>query len=516
MFARLTSNYARLAASFLIGIFLIRVLIPMVGDSALGLILLIGSAVGIAQMVQEVVRTSIVRELGVAYHDDDPSAISVSVSSAFAVTGGAAILSLLAFAVLWLVTPLLRIEADLVGAARWLVVAKALECVVVVVLSPLPAMYVVTERMVQRNLWLVLGRASYLAAALITLHLLTPDSPASAVMWYGFLSFGLMSLMLLGASVIILLLDPRLWPRASLVRRGHCIDIMRLGGLNVVVMTAMNLHLRVDAILMNLFFGLELNRVFGLAANLAGYVQMTTVGVTDGLEAVTMRTVKSGQRATLTLMQISTRLQAVVALPAAAALFIFAEGAFQVWVGSRLANPETDIPRATLIIRVLIIGFAARGISDGWIRMLYGGGFIRRYAPLILIAGLLNPVVAMTLFLTIPQESPWRIAGPALSFAGLTLGAHFLLIPRVVSRCFEASYASLLLPVVRPAIATALAAPVALLAVPGEWTLATLLKGLAVSGTAFAATAWLIGLSAAERDRFTGRLRSLGRRPNSG
>lgn len=113
--------------------------------------------------------------------------------------------------------------------------------------------------------------------------------------------------------------------------------------------------------------------------------------------------------------------------------------------------------RAVLSSQILVLGFTARGISDGWIRLLYGAGHIRRYAPVVLAGGLLNPLLAVGLIYLLPGD--WSFTGPAWSFTAIFLTFHALALPWVGARCLRVPYWHMFRPMRRPVAATALASP---------------------------------------------------------
>ena len=60
---RMSSNYIRLFASVVIGLMFVRIILEHWGNDAWALIALLGGTLGIATMLQDVVRQSMIREL---------------------------------------------------------------------------------------------------------------------------------------------------------------------------------------------------------------------------------------------------------------------------------------------------------------------------------------------------------------------------------------------------------------------------------------------------------------------
>jgi hypothetical protein len=182
--------------------------------------------------------------------------------------------------------------------------------------------------------------------------------------------------------------------------------------------------------------------------------------------------------------------------------------------------------------RILSIALAARAVSDTWILVLYGAGFVRRYAPLIMIGGVTAPVVAGVLMLTLPADL--KFIGPAIGFTVVFLGLHLFGIPVITARCLHISAPRLLLSLLRPLLVTAVAAAAGLgvLAASGrlgDLSLLTtptraagdaidpvlMLASIAVFGLTYAPLAFLFILGPSERHRLTGAARRLLRRQRS-
>ena len=503
---RIVSNYARLGATFIFGILLVPLMIEHLGTEGFGLWGLLGATVGIADMFREIVRTSMNRELGAAYNDPDPAVFPTVYNAATAIALGAAALAALVFVGIWLALPLLKIPDHLMGAARVVVLSQGAYSVLFVAMAPQFNMYIASERMALNNLWQALDRATHLASAVILFLLIGIDDPARGLSSYAVLSASMAIGLLVAAVITMAVLEPRTVPRPGLITRAGIGSILHTVGWNGVAVTATNLHIRMDQLLMNIFFGVWANGIFTVGVRLTGYVRMLAQGMTDGLDAVSARLATTTEQSTLmTLTRHSTRLHAFVAFPACAAVLVLAEPMIDLWVGKRLSDPQADLPFAVAVARILVIGSTARAVGDGWIRVLYGAGHVRRYAPFILLTGLLNPVVAIVLVLALPGAHPGamfdEVSGPALAYASTTALTYFVLIPMVAGRCVGQPARRFLRPLLRPAIATLGASP-ALLAVgatPWAWSLTKLATTLAAFGAVYGVLALVIVLRPEER-----------------
>jgi O-antigen/teichoic acid export membrane protein len=193
---------------------------------------------------------------------------------------------------------------------------------------------------------------------------------------------------------------------------------------------------------------------------------MVTTGVQFGSDAVSARLASNdnsdqSRRQLQQLINIQTKLTTMVALPAAAGVFLYSWPIFHLWVGHSLDDYQAVMPPAVYMSRILTIALAARAISDTWLLILYGAGFVRAYAPWILAGGLFAPVASVTLMFIVPE--PLNLYVPAAVFAFVLLTVHQFGLPIIVGRCLHLSPLKLFSGVFRPLLATIVAAGCALL-----------------------------------------------------
>lgn len=504
---RICANYVRLFTAVALGLWTVRLLIQGAGTDAFGLISLIGSTVGIAHMFQQIVRYTLIREIGSAYHAGDDDAFRRTFSSALLLVIFVAAAVAIIYAIIWLVVPVLQISDELQHGARWLVVAKGFETGALVLLAPYLNLYVIAERMVLHNLWLFLERFTKFVGA-VAIIVLAIDDPGRAVVLYGFTSALLYIVVMIIGAAIMLAGDRRLVPDPRRISTSTLGAIVHMGKWNVAVLLAAFFHLRVAQIIMNVFFGLVFNAMFGLAVNLAGYVRMLTQGMTEGIDAVSVR-LAAGQRhrGVARLLHHATRLHAFVAFPAGAVVFVLAEPAFSVWVGGRL-DPQ-HIPTTALIMRALVVGLTARAISDGWVRILYGAGYVRHYAGWFLLGGVANPILSLLVLLVLPSA----FLAPALVYSVILTGVNFLLIPVIGARCLSIRYVDFFAPLARPALVTAICLAPLLLAeaLIDTWSIWSLGAVGVLIAALYGALSWFLVVLPDERQRILTALRRLAR-----
>ena len=507
---RILANYARLFATVTIGLVLVPVQLAWLGNDGFGLLALVGASVGLAAILQDVMRNSLVRELGTAWHADQRDIPFATVyASAFVICGVIALATAAFFVLAIVVIPLLDVPPDYIAPARWILGAEGVSSCVLILLSPAFNMYVVDERFIAHNIWTAAQRAVYLLAALVLFLGFRITDPPLGLTLFGISTAAMSILLLLIATAIIIGSDSRLRPKPWLFSRPAIREVSATFGWNSGVVLAMNLHERVGAIIMNVVFGLWGNAIFGLALRLVGYVRMTTLGVTFGLDAVSTRLSSVEDHGALrSVIRHSTRLHGYVAIPAAIFVLLMAEPLLRLWVGRYVQDPDPESGRAVVasaevLVKIMVVGLAARAIADGWTKLLYGAGHIRTYAPLVLAGGLANPVIAFALIWLLPKSTNYTAAAWGLSAVFVVV--HLVLLPAAGAKALGTSWQDLLAPLIRPTLVTLGALPVLLVpllrnrAAPIGWTEFLLIT--LIFGATYFALGYVFGLRPAERIR---------------
>ena len=524
--ARITTNYARLGATLAFGLALVPLQLAWVGTDGFGLLVAIGASVGLAAMLQDVMRHSMVRELGVVWHalqEEDSEAnrqhFRRVYASAFALCGLITVLTAIVFGVFYVlvdrgIQPFQSLDAEYRSAGKWILLAEGVSTCLLVLLSPAYNMYVVTERFFESNLWFTLKRFTYLLSTGVLFIFLGSDDVEQSLKLYGICAAGLAILLLLFAVGRIMLIEPLLRPRLQLVDRAALREVAGTFGWNSAVVTAMNLHERIGVWIMLGFFGLWGSMIFGLALRLVSYVRMATLGMSFGLDAVSARLSSGDEGDSIqSVAKHSTRLHAYVAFPVTITVFLLAEPLLRLWVGRAVEDPDpvsgrAVITAAVLLVQIMVFGLMSRAIADGWMKLLYGAGHIRSYAPLILAGGIANPIIAIILINAL-GASDW--IGPAIGFTAAFFVIHLLLLPIIAGPRLGSSWGQLMGTLGRPLLLAVLPAPIYLVALlwdgPAPWPIvAATALGYAMLygclGVAF-------GLEQIERKRIIKRLRAL-------
>ena len=504
---RISTNYVRLFLAVLLGLALTRLLLHKVGSEAFGLISLIGSTVGFTILLEEIVGGSMIREVGIVLHSGDEMQFRRMYNSAIAVSALGAAITLAAFGILLAVLPLLEISQALLPAARWFVMAKAIESAAMVLLAPQYNMYLITERMVRYNAWFVARRASLVLAAAL-LYWLRPADQSQGLIWYGWLSCGLQILAFIGSSLMIMAIDPRLIPAPSLASRDGINSMLRISGWNLAILISKMMGLPAGAVIMNLAFGLHGNLIFGLAMQFAGYARMLASGMTGGIDAVSARLSSMASADVVThsmqrLIKYSTRLHALVAFPAAIGMGILARPFLELWVGSSFRDDPQGIVQTVALVRVLLIGFAIMCLSDNWIRILYGAGHIGRYARVVVGSGLAVPLLAVALLWSLPRAYQFTAVAWAFSLSYLII--HLGVIPRITAKVFDIPILAIFAALLRPLCLGVICSPLLLVFLKsiGHWTIWWLAGSAIPYSIVYGLLSWFYVLDQMERKKLT-------------
>ncbi len=462
---RILSNYTRLALTLVLGLLIVPLTIRWLGDDAFGIISLLGANIGLAAIFRQIIQQSLTRELGAAYHQGDES-FRAQYPAVCLISLLCAGLTVVAFGIVVSLLPYLQIPDELMTASVWFVVGQGLNTTAMTLLAPMLNMYLVTERFVGYNIWYIGVRATNIISVLILGYAIGISDPATGLLLHGILWSGLGILGFGIAAMYIYSKDHRLAIRIGGARREVIRDVMQTFSWNSGVQAAMNIHEQIPPLLMNIFFGPLANAAWGIGFRFVAYIRMLTTGVQFGSDAVSARLASNvdseqSRRQLQRLINIQTKLTTMIALPAAAGVFLYSWPIFELWVGSTLEDYQGVMLPAVYLSRILTIALAARAISDTWLLILYGAGYVRAYAPWILAGGLFAPIASVVLMFIVPK--PMSLYVPAAVFAFVLLTVHQLGLPIIVGRCLRLSPIKLFAGVIRPLLATVVAAACAML-----------------------------------------------------
>jgi len=506
---RISSNYARLLSTLVIGIVSVPILLKAVGTEGFGLISLIVGSTGLVLIIVDTVRTSLTYEVGKAYHADDELDFKRVYASANVVSAAVAFLTSAVFVAFYFLAPYLKISDELLGAARWMIIFQLADLFFRVATAAPRQFITIAERFIEQNVFLVLRRLAFLIAASVALAVYQGAEHEKALILFAGIQIGITMLIQLCSVLWAFHIEPRSIPRLGYVTRDGIRRVVSTAKWNAAAFGASTIQIQIDQLLMNLLFGLYGNAVFGLAQRLSAYVRMIVNGMSGGIDAVTVR-VNAGEGDGITvneLLRHSTRFHAVALMPALLYLLLHSKQVFHVWIANSIDNPKQTIPAAVLVVTVLLFGMASRAMSDNWTSVLYGAGHVRRYAPTIVLGAFLNPVLAMLLWVALPGDL--AIVSPAGGFTGIMFLFHFIGIPMYVVRCLGIRWVEVYSPMCKPAILALLCLPITLLfrAPLEQWDFVRLIGSMVAYGGVYIVLCGIFELHTDERQRIIAAVR---------
>jgi O-antigen/teichoic acid export membrane protein len=523
-FVRILSNYTRLLTTLGLGILVVPLTIHWLGDDAFGIISLLGANIGLAGIFRQIIQMSLVRELGQAYHADDET-FRRSYATICVIALVCALLSVVSFGIVYALVPVFQIPAEFVGPARWFVFGQGVYTAAMIILSPMLNMYLVKENFIGYNLWYIAVRAGNIVSVLILGYVVSIDNPPLGLTLHGLTWAGLAIIGMVIATAIIISKDHRLMFRIKGSDKDARSQVFSTFSWNTGVQIAMNLHEQIPPLLLNLFFGTLANAAWGVGFRFVAYIRMCTTGVQFGSDAVSARLAagddSEGSRKKLQrLMYIQTKLTSMIALPAAFIVFVYGWPIFDIWVGKSLTAYDEVMPIAVNMSRILAVALVARAISDSWLIILYGAGFVKAYAPWVFAGGVFAPLASIILMFTLPESM--IVYAPPTMFALVLVVIHLFGLPIIAGRCLHIKPTSLLIALCRPLIAVgiALACSLGMLSISnhtgdlGFWGSLTFERGqsinwawmlgsIGVFGAVYSFCSYVFVLESSERQRIT-------------
>ena len=462
---RIGGNYTRLLMTLALGITAVPLTIHWLGDHAFGIISLLGANLGLASTFSVIIQMSLVRELGHAYHSDSET-FKKSYATVCQIAIICSALSILSFGLVIALIPLFQIPDELVTPARWFVFGQGFYTATMTIFAPMLNMYLVKERFIGYNIWTVGVRAANIISVIILGYIIVIDNPALGLALHGLTWAALAIVGMLIAAYAIVAKDKNLRFTVRGSDKHARSQVLSTFSWNTGVQVAMNLHELIPPLLMNFFIGPLANASWGIGFRFVAYIRMCTTGVQFGSDAVSARLAsgddpEKARKKLQRLIGIQTKLTSMIALPAAAMVFVYGWPIFDIWVGRSLKNYQEVMPIAVYMSRILAVALAARAISDTWIIILYGAGFVKAYAPWIFAGGVLAPIVSIVLMMTLPEQ--YVVYAPPTIFALILVVVHLLGLPFIAGKCLHIRPSSLLISLLRPIIATIIAMACALL-----------------------------------------------------
>lgn len=448
------SNYARLAVAIVGGVFFTWYTVGKIGMSGLGMIMLTSAAFGVSAAVEMAVRRSLIREMAVAIASGDPARVRRSLNSAVVVCAPAALV-LAGIAMLLAMLAHLGVFRTPEGvqgmttALAILLLAEGAQASFRLLCAPWTQALFAGQHIVLDNALMALGRASNAISALLIFGLVLPEAPMDRQL----IGFALTRSSLWIFNVLIGIVLAK-WRVEGLQLRRGAFDRAEFRSIAGTVwhtgqfVLLMNLNVQFMAIVINLFFGMTYNGVWGIVVQLGTFARMLAEGLLRGIDPLSTHLLEQGRKPViLDLMMRIVRYQVGALLPVAAGLAIFVYPILDLWLKSRIALDRNlaaagiTVGQAIDLIAVMTwVYLAAQVVQSGLHgleRILYGVGEVRSYSWFGKYAATINvglaallmwlsgsPVAApVALLVTYLLCYPGVILMAAVRRVGLPLGA---------------------------------------------------------------------------------------------
>lgn len=461
---RILSNYARLLAGLLLGIWITRLLLDG-GEWLFSIYTLITVGMGISTLLTELLILVVVPFLGASVYNGQVIEIqrfcedifaAFAISIGFALLGAAMMILLGWFAFGSLGTP------DRVSAAWLFLVLRIVMMIVAVALTPAMAFFLVSGRQPEYNFFQFLVRLGEFLGIGIPLWLLDGEYYAETNLLVQFGAwvalFTVITYVL--ASIYAFRFGPlfdggKVRPDVTAI-----IAMLKRSGWSALHILSNFLYVRADVLVVAAFLGSSEILALGIAIRMMGYVQQTTNGLVAGLDATFANL--GGRRKPLKqddctsnkneqkLLSLSTALQGGVVFQLSLLLYLLREEIVSFWVGDFFedATNTAVIQEISLLASLMIIGIGFRSLNFGWFSAMNGLGRAKHFTPWLLPGAIGNAIVLVAWGSFAPET--FSVMAVGWVFLGFQLATHGFIIPVVSARSLGCQVQTLITPLLVP------------------------------------------------------------------
>ena len=445
-----------MAITFIVGISLLQIFLGF-GEGVYAVIALTGSSIGIAEILKETVRGATIPELGKSYYSKSDQHFQEIYSSTLLLSLISACFSTLILGLFIVFLNHFNVPEELISATKYYILTRMVCVFLSIVLAPVHNMMPISGRMMSYNVWITLDRVCDLVSALVAGYLLFSEIGAEQLILFSTISLILKIIVMIFATAWSVRSDKKFIPNHRLVSAQHLKKIGQLIGWNAAAVISVNLYLRFDIIAVNIFYGIKATVIFGLASQLAAYVNMCSLGLVSGIDAVVTQSSKQENKkqkyGVFTLSKHIVELQALILGFLFTILALHAEYIIQLLFSDRL-SADIDITMIVICFFLMMIGMICRGMSEGWMGILTGMGNIKAYAIPVLIGAFLNPVLVFIIGHNFTLELGLYYI--CFVFLVLNIFFHMYYIPRVTASTLDVSTLDLIKPLFIPIVLTSL------------------------------------------------------------
>ena len=459
---RMGTNYMRLCLTFVLGLWLVRLLLAM-GEGVYAVIAIVGAVIGIANILQEMVRGTVVPIVGLAWHNVDKERFSETYTAAWLLSFIAAIFSTLIVLIFCFVfAKKMNIPANLFNATMLYLYCRIPVIFITVLFSPAINLLPITDKMAQHNLWHSLERAADVFMAFVVVYFYTNTAPEAQLSKYAVLSVIPMLIVKILWAWDGIRENKLFWSRFKRPSKIVLKEIFSNIGWNSFYVISMNMYLRLDTIITNIVFGISGTFVFNLAAQLLSYLRLVAVGIVQGFDAVIARTKSISEKnkhdkneVAFNLLQQTSRVQAITTISLAFFFFLNISELLTLWIGDRLPENGNELERISILGIIMLPGVVSRSLSEGWMRYLSGLGEVKKYSLKLFVGAVLNPILIFILIYLLPEGH--KYLSVAIAFSIILTVVHMYVLPRTLSRYLKIKTTEILKPFLGPTLLSILA-----------------------------------------------------------
>lgn len=482
---RITSNYARLALTFALGIIIVRLMAELGPDAVLIYLLLISST-GIAALLKFALQNALVPALGLSIDGRGEHSFPTVLwtSLVFGVVAG--FVSLLLFGIFWMFSSQLNLgelSQRTISIALFGTAIQAFSSSIGMVFLNL---ILVERRIVIYNVLQVLDRAVILLAAVVAFQLPAGTSIDTKVQIFYVLGSALLVALQIATYVVAVARRPDLQLRRTALNPDTNRWIGAFIGWNVVVVIAFAFFTRWPTLVVNWSLGEAMTLTIGIVLTVIGYQRQISMGLVVGLDALVARLSSDGKadgqmNANALILRSTYTLSAFSAF-SVCALGLFIEPILMLWFGDTLTGTGWTPATSASLFRIMSFGIAASILAEGWMKFLSGQGNVSTFAPSLLLAGLVNMIgvfIAVTIF---DGEAALRTI--AIVFSASFVVVNLAVIALKTARGLGVTLWQLYAVIAVPVMMAALAGAPGIVMLQNGWHLWNTLSTLTILGVA--------------------------------
>jgi len=407
------SSWFALGVNVVVGIFLSPYILHRLGDEAFGLWILIFSVTGYYGLFDLGIRSSIVRYVARYSATDEQEELNGLVNTAMFSYSGIGVLTMVfTLIATFYLTSILRIPADFVATARWMLLIVGTS---VSLGFPLGVFGGILEGLQRFYLLNFINIGSTLVRALLIVMALRRGG--------GLLTIAVITvtLPLLGGLVNAIAVFRHLKIRlaARYVSRSSFRRIASYSGTTFLIIMGARLRFKTDALVIGTFVSAAAITYFTIGARLIDYASEVVSSLAQIFLPMSSHSQAKGDLEGLRkIFVVGNRACAFIIFPIAAVLTILGKSVIEAWVGPKYVATSYPVMLILLYPTALMLAQSASG------RTLWGMAKHRTWAWVVLIEGVSNLILSVILV------RPYGILGDAIGTAIPLTCSMILFLPR--------------------------------------------------------------------------------------